>query len=42
MRHHFESGSSVFELATGDHHDQIIYLKSGKVIECVDSIIEER
>ena len=30
-RHHFEGGNSVFELATGDHHDHILCMKCGKV-----------
>ena len=41
-RHHFEAGSAVFELARGDHHDHMICLDSGKVIEFVDPIIEKR
>ena len=41
-RHHFEAGTAVFELARGDHHDHMICLDSGKVIEFVDPIIEKR
>ena len=31
MRHHFECGSSVFELTTMDHHDHIVCQACGKV-----------
>ncbi len=41
-RHHFEAGTAVFELAKGDHHDHMICLETGKVIEFVDPIIEKR
>ena len=42
QRHHFEAGTAVFELAKGDHHDHMICLDTGKVIEFVDPIIEKR
>jgi Fur family ferric uptake transcriptional regulator len=41
-RHHFEGGQSVFELNSGEHHDHIVCVKCGKVVEFVDPIIEER
>ncbi|TGD74145.1 ferric iron uptake transcriptional regulator [Mangrovimicrobium sediminis] len=41
-RHHFESGHSVFELAKGDHHDHMVCLDTGDVIEFNDPVIEER
>jgi len=41
-RHHFESGHSVFELAKGDHHDHMVCLDTGEVIEFNDPVIEER
>lgn len=41
-RHHFEAGTAVFELAKGDHHDHMICLETGKVVEFVDPIIEKR
>jgi Fur family ferric uptake transcriptional regulator len=41
-RHHFESGTSVFELNEGRHHDHILCLKCGKVAEFVDEVIEQR
>lgn len=41
-RRHFEGGQSVFELNSGDHHDHLICIKCGKVVEFVDALIEER
>ncbi len=41
-RHHFEGGKSVFELATQQHHDHLVCLDCGKVIEFTDNVIEER
>jgi len=41
-RHHFESGKAVFELATKYHHDHLVCLSCGKVIEFSDEMIESR
>lgn len=41
-RHHFESGQAVFELNQGGHHDHLVCVKCGKVVEFVDETIEER
>jgi len=41
-RHHFESGTSVFELNQGEHHDHILCVKCGRVEEFVDEVIEQR
>lgn len=41
-RHHFESGKAVFELATQHHHDHLVCLSCGKVIEFSDDVIEFR
>ena len=41
-RHHFEGGKSVFELATQVHHDHLVCLDCGKVIEFTDHMIEKR
>lgn len=41
-RHHFETGHSVFELAKGEHHDHMVCLDSGDVVEFNDPVIEER
>ena len=42
MRHHFEGGHSVFELTSVDHHDHIVCVKCGKVVEFSDPNIEKR
>jgi Fur family ferric uptake transcriptional regulator len=41
-RHHFEGGQSVFELNRGGHHDHLVCVKCGKVVEFLDEAIEER
>jgi Fur family transcriptional regulator, ferric uptake regulator len=41
-RHNFESGHSVFELAKSQHHDHMVNLDNGQVIEFVDEVIEKR
>jgi Fur family transcriptional regulator, ferric uptake regulator len=41
-RHNFETGHSVFELAKGEHHDHIVCMESGEVIEFYDEVIESR
>lgn len=41
-RHHFDGGQAIFELDTGDNHDHIVCLKTGKVAEFKDEIIEKR
>ncbi len=40
IRHHFDSGHSVFELNSGGHHDHMICMKTGKVIEFKNEDIE--
>lgn len=40
-RHDFQDGRSRYEEATDDHHDHLIDVKSGKVIEFVNSEIEQ-
>ncbi|HEY0975617.1 MAG TPA: ferric iron uptake transcriptional regulator [Solimonas sp.] len=40
-RHHFEGGHAVFELERGNHHDHMVCLDSGKVIEFVSEEIEK-
>ena len=42
MRHHFEGGSSVFELTTIDHHDHIVCQSCGCVEEFFDEVIEDQ
>lgn len=41
-RHHFDGGQAIFELDTGDNHDHIVCVKSGKVSEFKDELIEKR
>lgn len=41
-RHHFEGGKSVFELSHKKHHDHLVCLKCGRVIEFEDDVIEQR
>lgn len=41
-RLNFENNISIFELDTGDNHDHLVCLKSGRVKEFVDPIIESR
>jgi len=42
IRHNFEGGHSVFELAQGEHHDHLVCVQCGMVEEFVDDIIEKR
>ena len=39
-RHNFEGGHSVFELDDGDHHDHMVCVETGDVIEFVSDEIE--
>lgn len=41
-RHHFEGGKSVFEISNKNHHDHLVCLDCGKVMEFEDDIIEQR
>ena len=41
-RHHFETGHSVFELDKGEHHDHMVCVASGEVLEFTDPVIEQR
>lgn len=41
-RHNFETGHSVFELDTGHHHDHMVCVSTGTVIEFNDPVIEHR
>lgn len=40
-RHNFEGGTWVFELADRSHHDHMVCLETGKVIEFVEERIEQ-
>jgi Fur family transcriptional regulator, ferric uptake regulator len=39
-RHHFESGTAVFELNRGEHHDHVVCVDCGHVEEFSDAAIE--
>lgn len=41
-RHVFEEGHAVFELDRGEHHDHLVCVRCGKVVEFADAVIEER
>lgn len=41
-RHNFDGGHAVFELCDGEHHDHIVCLDTGEVIEFMDHEIERR
>jgi Fur family ferric uptake transcriptional regulator len=40
VRHHFESGKAVYELNQGGHHDHMVCVKCGSVMEFFDPEIE--
>lgn len=42
LRSHFESGKAIFELNEGTHHDHLLCLDCGRVVEFVDAEIERR
>ncbi|MCU0833452.1 MAG: ferric iron uptake transcriptional regulator [Chromatiaceae bacterium] len=41
-RHHFEGGQAVFELNRGGHHDHLVCVRCGRVVEFLEPAIEER
>jgi Fur family ferric uptake transcriptional regulator len=41
VRHNFDGGHSVFELERGDHHDHMVCVETGKVIEFHNDEIEK-
>jgi Fur family ferric uptake transcriptional regulator len=40
VRHHFEGGQSVYELDQDGHHDHMVCIETGKVIEFQNADIE--
>ena len=42
IRHNFETGQSLYELTPDHHHDHMVCLTTGKVIEFEDEMIERR
>ena len=41
LKHNFESGQSVYELDRGHHHDHMVDVDTGKIIEFESAEIEE-
>ena len=41
LKHNFEGGQAVFELDRGKHHDHMVDVETGKVIEFQSDVIEE-
>jgi len=42
QRHYFEGNQSVFELAEEDHHDHMVCISCGNIVEFYDPVIEKR
>ena len=42
VRHNFDGGHAVFELADGGHHDHMVNVDTSEVIEFMDAEIEKR
>ena len=42
IKHNFDSGQAVFELTPAHHHAHMVCVKTGKVIEFEDDLIEKR
>ena len=40
LKHNFEGGQAIYELDRGDHHDHMVDLDTGKVIEFTSEEIE--
>lgn len=41
IRHNFEEGRSVFERSSGKHHDHMVCIETGDVIEFINEDIEK-
>lgn len=42
VRHNFDGGHALFEIDDGEHHDHMVCVETGEVVEFVDSYIERR
>ena len=42
IKHNFEEAHAVYEIVSDEHHDHMVCIESGKIIEFHDEIIEER
>ncbi len=41
-RHHFDGGQAIFEIDNGDNHDHMVCMKTGRLEEFKDAVIDER
>lgn len=41
-KHNFDGNHAIYELATEEHHDHMVNVATGEVIEFVDEVIEQR
>ena len=41
-RHHFEGSKAYYELKSKEHHDHLVCLRCGKIVEFFDPLIEQR
>ena len=41
-RHHFDGGHAVFEIDDCGHHDHLVDIETGQVVEFYDEVIEQR
>ena len=41
VRHNFDGGHAVFELETPEHHDHMVDIESGEVVEFYDETLEK-
>ena len=41
VKHNFESGQAFYELDSGEHHDHMVCVETGKVIEFISAEIEK-
>ena len=41
VRHNFDGGHAVFELETPEHHDHMVDIESGEVVEFYDENLEK-
>ncbi|MDR5903272.1 ferric iron uptake transcriptional regulator [Halomonas icarae] len=42
VRHNFDGGHAVFEISQEEHHDHMVCLESGEIVEFFDEVIERR
>jgi len=42
VKHNFEGGRAVYELTPSQHHDHMVCVETGDIIEFTDDTIEER